>query len=282
MHSQNDTINVTDSLGKKQGYWIVKGKDKPNTCYAPNQIVETGFYKDGRKTGIWKEFYCNGNKKNELNFKDGRPSGSATMYHENGKISETGTWERNRWVGDYKLYYENGQIQYNCLYNESGKRDGKQFYFHKNGKIAIIAYTKEGKEDSCRKYFDNGKIQGFSYFNNGKCDSCKSYFENGKIEKIFFKDKVKIIFNRNGNIKSKIDCSKEACDCEEKENYSEPKNSKEILFNEKKQVIGAIINKNGKTKIIYNDFYYNDKMKKIYFIDDTSKFNDALIKKVKH
>lgn len=215
-YSQNDTINKTDSLGKKNGLWILKGKDKPNMCYKPEQIAEEGYYKNGKKTGIWKEYFCNGNLKNSVTFENGKPSGIASIYYENGKIQESGLFINNRWTGKYYLYYDNGSIQHEFYFNEKGKREGKQYYYYKSGNIAIIGYFKEGKEDSCRNYFENGKIEGFSYFKNGECDSCKSYFENGKIAKVFYKDSIKIIYNKNGKIELKLDCKKEECDCDKK------------------------------------------------------------------
>ena len=48
-------INQTDSLGRKQGKWIVYGKDlKYNACYKPSQMVEEGCYVDNCKVGLWK------------------------------------------------------------------------------------------------------------------------------------------------------------------------------------------------------------------------------------
>jgi hypothetical protein len=53
-----DTINKIDIEGKKQGKWVLFGKHKPGTCYAPEAKVEEGKYQDNRKAGIWVEFFC--------------------------------------------------------------------------------------------------------------------------------------------------------------------------------------------------------------------------------
>ena len=120
-------INVTDSLGKKQGHWVVIGKMKPNaTAYLPNQLIEEGYYKDNRKTGVWKEYYSNGNQKNELNFENGRPSGKAIMYHENGCIKEEGNWKNNRWYGTYKSYNEKEELMEQRVFDEKGKISGSR------------------------------------------------------------------------------------------------------------------------------------------------------------
>lgn len=127
-----DTINFVDSNGKKQGQWIVTGKDKQGTCYKSDQKIETGKYKDDRKTGVWTEYFCNGNIKNILTFKNGRPEGPAKTYFESGNIKEEGTWQANRWVGKYKSYSDDGKVQ-ELFFDEKGLREGtKTIYPYEN------------------------------------------------------------------------------------------------------------------------------------------------------
>lgn len=174
----NDTINRIDGEGKKQGKWILYGKTKPGTCYKPEQEVEKGAYQDNRKTGIWIEFFCNGNMKNKLTFNNGRPDGYAIMYHENGKISEEGNWKVNRWVGNYKLYYDNGQVQHEFVFNTSGKREGAQKYYYENGQVAIEGNFANGKESGViKEYHENGDIKAEKNYQDGNVDvnSIKTY-----------------------------------------------------------------------------------------------------------
>jgi len=175
---EGDTCNRIDADGKKQGKWILLGKHKQGTCYRPDQHVEEGKYQDNRKTGIWVEFFCNGNMKNKLTFSNGRPDGYAIMYHENGKISEEGNWKINRWVGNYKLYYDNGQVQHEFVFNPSGKREGAQKYFFDNGQIAIEGNFVNGKESGLIKEFhENGDIKAEKNYADGNVDvaSIKTY-----------------------------------------------------------------------------------------------------------
>lgn len=174
----NDTINFTDALGKKQGKWIVYNKTVHKPCYADDAKVEEGKFVDSKKTGIWKEYYCNQNVKSVITYENNRPNGYAKMYHENGKIKEEGTWKNNRWVGDYKLYYENGQVQQAFKFNTSGKREGQQQYFYENGQVMIEGNWAEGKESGLLKeYYENGDIKSEKNFNGGTMDiaSVKNY-----------------------------------------------------------------------------------------------------------
>jgi len=129
-----DTINFIDSNDKKQGQWIITGKDKKGTCYKPDQKIEEGKYNDNRKIGIWTEYFCNGNIKNILTFNNGRPEGPAKTYYESGKINEEGIWRANRWVGKYKIYTEDGKVQ-EYTFDDKGKREGVTIYPFENNPV---------------------------------------------------------------------------------------------------------------------------------------------------
>lgn len=176
--SSKDTINYTDVVGKKQGKWVLFGKHKPNTCYAATQKAEEGAYKENRKTGIWMEYFCNGNAKNKVTFVNGRPDGYAIVYYENGKVQEEGQWKNNRWVGALKQYYDNGQVQHDFKFNEGGKREGVQTYKYENGQTAIEGNFVNGKESGTIKEFhENGDLKAEKTYNNGSVDvaSIKTY-----------------------------------------------------------------------------------------------------------
>ncbi|GAB4131456.1 MAG: hypothetical protein Fur0041_01880 [Bacteroidia bacterium] len=171
----SDTTNQIDASGKRQGWWIITGLMKKDPKYAPEAKVEEGRYKDSQKTGVWIEYYPNGNKKSQLTFVNNRPNGHAIMYHENGKPSEEGTWVGTRWVGDYKLFYEDGTPRQTFNYNSLGKRDGRQVYYHPNGKVAIEVNMKEGKEEGWKKeYNENGELIQETYFAGGTIDPAKT------------------------------------------------------------------------------------------------------------
>lgn len=173
-----DTINYTDVGGKKQGKWILFGKHKPNTCFSSNQKAEEGLYKENRKTGIWMEYYCNGNPKNKITFANGRPDGYAVIYYENGKVQEEGQWKNNRWIGNLKQYYENGQVQHDFKFNEGGKREGNQVYKHENGKVAVEGNFVNGKETgTIKEYYENGTLKAEKTYADGSVNtaSIKTY-----------------------------------------------------------------------------------------------------------
>lgn len=168
--------NVTDAAGKRQGKWKITAQMKKlGPPWTPSQLVEEGNYTNSMKTGIWIEYYQNGNKKSELTYVNNRPNGPAKMYHENGNLSEEGTWVGTRWTGPYKLYYEDGTPRQSFNYNNLGQRDGAQTYYHPNGKVAIEVNMKAGKEEGVKKeYNTNGELTSETYFNGGTIDPAKT------------------------------------------------------------------------------------------------------------
>lgn len=120
-----DTINMTNADGKKQGKWVITGRNKPGTCYGSNQKIEEGLYKDNKRIGVWTEYHCNSNIKAKMNYVNGRPSGAITFYYENGSVREEGTWVNNRWIGKYIYINDSGDMT-EFVFDDKGKEVSKK------------------------------------------------------------------------------------------------------------------------------------------------------------
>ncbi len=165
-----DTINVIDENNLKQGFWRIFGKMKKLPEYQPDQVVEEGNYESSRKQGLWKNFFPNGKIKSEIAYVNSRPNGSYKTYFENGQIEEEGSWENNRNTGGFKRYHENGQTSQEFVFNESGKRDGKQIYRYENGQIMIEADIVAGKEKFVKEYYEDGSLKAEKSYIDGELD----------------------------------------------------------------------------------------------------------------
>lgn len=166
----SDTINRFGKDSLKEGYWIIFGKDrKYNACSKLSQKVEEGNYTLGKKNGVWKEYFCNGNLKNIITFVGGRPCGEAIMFFENGQVSEKGVYKNNRWVGKYELFFENGQVQHHFNFNEKGKREGEQTYYYPNGQIWMKGNYKDGQpEPYIKEYYEDGSEKPYNFDSFGQ------------------------------------------------------------------------------------------------------------------
>jgi antitoxin component YwqK of YwqJK toxin-antitoxin module len=172
-----DTLNQTDASGLKQGYWVVSNTGKVIPGCAEGQKLEEGRYVNNKKIGTWKTYHCNGRVKSEMNYREDR-SATAKIYYESGILREEGTWKNNTWVGGYKYYYENGKPFYDFAFNQEGKREGKQTYFHPNGNTMYEGTWMDSKEAGIiREYHEDGSLKSEKNFQNGVLDeaSVKNY-----------------------------------------------------------------------------------------------------------
>lgn len=168
----NGQVNMVDSAGMKQGYWIIT-KD--------GRTVEEGAFLNNLKEGVWKAYHQNDSIKSEITFAAGKAKGDAKFYYEDGTLRECGNWQVNHWVGSYKYYYQSGELSYDWFYNDSGKREGKQTYFYSNGKTMYQGQWDNGKTEGALKvYNDQGILVQEKIFENGQFAQIKEPAENSK------------------------------------------------------------------------------------------------------
>lgn len=171
--AQNDSINKTDQQGWKQGKWVeLSDGEDAEGCNAGTKLEE-GFYKDNRKVGTWKKYWCSGKIKNELTYNADRSISSKDFY-EDGKIKEEGTWNSIGWIGPYKMYHPNGKVYYDWTFDQTGKRTGRQKYYFDNGNVMFDGEWNQGKESGViKEYYENGSLKSEKFFNDGTLDTTK-------------------------------------------------------------------------------------------------------------
>ncbi len=163
----NDSINKTDRAGLKQGLWMYY--DPSNTF-----VIEKGEYVDDKKNGVWYSFDSSGAKKCEVTYVMGEARGEAVFYYPDGKIREKGNWQMDHWVGNYKYYFPCGQLSYDWNYNESGKRNGEQNYYHENGNSMYTGVWVDGKTDGTLQVFnEDGVLIKEKYYAKGRIAEIK-------------------------------------------------------------------------------------------------------------
>src|ERR1051326_3183465 len=88
-----DTLNRIDSLGRRQGYWIIRAGAEKRPGYSDTARYQEGYYKDSKKYGAWMEYYPSGKIKSKIAYENNRAWGPAVMYTETGCVEEEGGWE---------------------------------------------------------------------------------------------------------------------------------------------------------------------------------------------
>jgi antitoxin component YwqK of YwqJK toxin-antitoxin module len=160
--------NQIDEFGKRQGYWVINGFMSNDRSYAPDETVEEGLYRDDRREGVWKKYWPGGKLRSQIQYLGGRPHGVYTLYYENGNTEETGTWVVNKNIGEFRRFHPNGNPQQFFVFNESGKRNGVQKYFHENGLTELEVVLVNGQENgTSKRYDDRGTLVEEKRFEKG-------------------------------------------------------------------------------------------------------------------
>ncbi|RMG80769.1 MAG: hypothetical protein D6707_05880, partial [Bacteroidetes bacterium] len=78
------TVNFTDKNGLRQGYWVKK--------YPDGKKYIEGTFKDGKRTGIFRQYHENGVLAARLIYSLNHDTVKAEFFHENGNIMSKGIY----------------------------------------------------------------------------------------------------------------------------------------------------------------------------------------------
>jgi len=118
--------------------------------------------KDGKYNGPQKEYYQNGKLKSEGHSVDGVSEGIHRSYYENGLLENESFLKGGVPHGICKSYYDTGilesELSYKNLKNDGTYKnlvkDGNWMTYHKNGRLAWIAFFQNDKPVGQWKWFD--------------------------------------------------------------------------------------------------------------------------------
>jgi len=130
-------------LVNKQFYKL--NYEKYNTHYQPHGILETYYpdtktikhretYSNGKKDGLYEEWYKNSQLKEKSIYKDGELNGLSEEWYQNGKWCEISNWKNGRQDGLYEYWYPNGQLHLRYNYS-NGVEDGLCEEWCENGDL---------------------------------------------------------------------------------------------------------------------------------------------------
>lgn len=171
-YGQSDTLNYRDSLGNKQGYWIVYGCDKPDSKYCDTCKVGEGNYTDDRKNGRWIKYHIDGvHVKLIGDYANGRPKGPFTKVGHPGNLKEHN-------------YYKSDCPKHKFNFNENGEQQGVNILYydcdstHETiGQIEVIFKIENGvKVDTQFRYYRNGDLKQMAVYDyEGRVSEIMNY-----------------------------------------------------------------------------------------------------------
>lgn len=150
----------------------------PNTEIICQKIC----YENGKKNGLFLEYYRNGKLKYRKKYKNDQLTDTACYYHKNGNISQLQILKDGQKVGCWKKFNENGQV-FSAFNFKDDEFDGPcNTYTYRTLKPLSLLNYKDGKlHGEQKRFYSNGKPRSVAYYDNGvACTGLREWFENGK------------------------------------------------------------------------------------------------------
>ena len=133
-----------------------------------------GYLKNGKRDGLWKEWYENGQIKRERYFKDGVVDGLVTTWFQNGQketesYSKDGRHDYRRGSSWYEsgmkrseymnrdtsiVYYENGQIQRLNFHKDEDIHVDESIFYYENRQVRLEGNFNKLTTDGLWTYYD--------------------------------------------------------------------------------------------------------------------------------
>lgn len=158
--------------------------------YDVGKIKSEAYYDDnGKKTGIWKTYFIDGNLSTVTHYRNDLPDGatetyqngivaikevfdngdrtSNTYFDNTGRIKSEAFYSKNNFLKEM-IYYPEGQLQSVMTTND------KKIYYDKNGNIIHTDHYRNKKQVGIHKYFNSDKDHNLYVYSETEYD------DNGK------------------------------------------------------------------------------------------------------
>ncbi|MCU0436059.1 MAG: hypothetical protein MUC87_21560 [Bacteroidia bacterium] len=148
--------NYTDSLGLKQGLWIINYTN--DTVLHELNCLRLCTYKNDTLNGEMLIYNGKGKLRYQATYINGKPRGTECFYAKNGKLLRTQS-HHNDSAYSVTDYYGRSK-PYRIANYTNNKLNGAYTYFWRSGKIKQINYYKNEIEVSETIYFRrNGRVR---------------------------------------------------------------------------------------------------------------------------
>ena len=124
-----------------------KGEVEKSYIFKNGRIIAEGILKDnGKKEGLWKEYYDDGSLKSEGNYKNDWKTGKWKYYYPNGQLEETGEYINGKPEGEWTWYFPSGKLLRKMNYYQ-GLPDGEITEYDEDGNVVLKGEYIEGKRE---------------------------------------------------------------------------------------------------------------------------------------
>lgn len=138
----------------------------------------------GRRQGVWRGFYPNGQLRYEGQFKNDKCKGTFKYYDEQGNLKATNEFDKSGEKALNKTYAPNGRMIATGYY-QNQKKEGEWKYFDEaSGQLRLVEDNKEGKVHGWSKLYNpnNGVLAEETQYVEGQPEGqCRKYSDTGTL-----------------------------------------------------------------------------------------------------
>lgn len=165
----------------------------------------------GRRQGVWKDFYPNGQMRYEGEFKNDKCRGTFRYYDEQGNLKATNEFDKSGERALNKTFAPNGRVVATGYYVNQKKEGEWKYYDKSSGQMLLVEDNKDGKvegwsrlynpnngvlaeetqyvggqpEGQCRKYSDTGTLLMECQYHNGLLEGpAKTYYPTSTLKEV--------------------------------------------------------------------------------------------------
>jgi len=151
------------------------------------EFGDLGLYVNGKKDGVHKEWYENGQLMFEKNYKNGTRDGLFRFWYENGQLESERSFKDWKKLGLEREWWSNGQIRketryYNNLLGYPWNYENKGW--DENGRLWNEVFFKDDNRNSLirRFWYENGQLkEEFDYRDKFRDYFHRVWYENGQL-----------------------------------------------------------------------------------------------------
>lgn len=146
-----------------------------------DKVCQTIEYKDGKRNGVLKEYFENGNLKTIQHFKNGFNVDTALYYHINGKLAAIQIHKEGNKTGCWKKYNEAGKLYSEMCFENDLLNGTLSTYTYKTLRLIERYHFKDGSKDGKQEtFYNSGKLKSVVYYKEDQvCLGTKEWLENG-------------------------------------------------------------------------------------------------------
>lgn len=172
--SAQDTLNVTDGKGQRQGFW--------RKLDSAGRVIYEGRFKDGVPAGEFRYFYPDGKLKTVSMVTDMGNRAVTVSYFPNGRKMAAGNYIHEKKDSTWLFFSESNGTLVSMESYRNGMINGLSKVFYPDGGLSEQHYYKNGVRDGLwEQYYLDGKLKLRGGFKTGeKHGLFKTFYNSGR------------------------------------------------------------------------------------------------------